>query len=152
MRPLSQTKPPRGGLWKYTHPISGYKFSSHTLAAIKNSVWEHEESNGYPHTAEETLEDQLCQNHPASCGSGEPRLLQKAANFVGEMVNWAREGFPIASQDVLQQRLDICQSCQYWRGVTGGSLLQGKCRKCGCRGVKLALGSSACPLGKWQPI
>lgn len=152
MRPLSQTKPPRGGLWRYEHPISGYKFSSHQLGAIKNAIWSHEEANQYPLTSEADIESALCKTHASSCGEAEPRLLQKAANFIGEMVNWAKEGFPIASEDVLQQRLDICQSCSYWRGITGGSLLQGKCRKCGCRGVKLAVGSASCPLGKWVAI
>lgn len=152
MQPTSRTKPPRGGLWHYTHPISGAKFSSHQLGAIKYSIWKHEESNGYPQTPEAEIEHQLCINHPASCGENKPKLLARAANFVTDMAHWAKQGFPLAGEEDLQKRLDICQACEYWSGLKGGSLLSAGCRKCGCTGLKLALSTTSCPDGRWAAL
>lgn len=152
MEPRSRTKPPRGGLWLYEHPVSGTKFSSPNLGAIKYSIWKHEEANGYPTTSEAEIEHRLCENHPASCGQDSPKLLARAANFVSDMAQWARQGFPLASEEVVQQRLDLCQACEHWKGLRGGSLLHSACGKCGCNGVKLALATTECPLGKWIAV
>lgn len=145
-----RSAPPRGGKWTYRHPISGHEFVSPQIPALVYSVNRHEEANGYPVTDQKTIEAQLCINHPFSCGDSEqPSLLEKASNFTHAMVDWAKAGFPVASADILQQRLDICQACRYWRGARGGTLLSGACRKCGCQGVKLALATEACPIGRW---
>jgi len=145
-----KTKPPRGGLWKYVHPISLTHFSSPNLNAIKESIWRHEESNGYPHTSEADIEDRLCANHPFACGENTPNILEKAANFAVDMGRWLKEGLPVVSEEQLQTRLDICRSCNWFRGLAGGSLMHAMCGKCGCSSIKLALGGSMrCPLGKW---
>lgn len=147
-----RTDPPRGGLWKYRHPISKHEFRSHQIPALLDSVRRHEEANGYPVTTAAEIESQLCINHPFSCGDGEPTFREKASNFTHAMVDWAKAGFPVSSSEVLQQRLDICQACEYWRGSRGGTLLSGSCRKCGCSGVKLGLATQACPIGKWEAV
>ncbi len=147
-----RSAPPRGGIWKYEHPISGRKFSSPQLPAIKQSIWKHEEGNGYPRSTDQQIEDQLCINHPFSCGDESPGFVEKASHFASAMVDWAKSGFAVASEEVLQQRLDICQACQHWRGTRGGTLLTGRCNKCGCSGLKLGLASEACPIGKWSSV
>lgn len=147
-----RSAPPRGGRWMYTHPISKHTFFSPQIPALLDSVRRHEEANGYPVTPEKQIEDQLCINHPFSCGDNGPTFVEKASNFAHSMVDWAKAGFPVANADVLQQRLEVCQSCEYWRGSLGGTLVSGKCRKCSCNGIKLALASEACPLGKWKAV
>lgn len=144
-----RSAPPRGGRWTYRHPISGHTFFSPQIPALLDSVRRHEEANGYPITSEKDIEAQLCINHPFSCGDGSPTILEKASSFASSMVEWAKSGFEVASAEVLQQRLDICQACQYWRGTRGGTLVSGSCRKCGCNGVKLGMASEHCVIGKW---
>lgn len=67
-----------------------------------------------------------------------------------------RQGGELASEDVIAQRLAICQGCQKFRPDTN------RCGVCGCRvrstatrelvlnlGNKLAHKASTCPLNKW---
>lgn len=147
-----RSAPPRGGRWKYTHPISGYEFFSPQIPALVDSIQKHEESNGYPVTAEKEIESQLCLNHPFSCGDGEPSFVERARNLAHSMVAWAESGFAVASKEVLSQRLAICEACPHWRGMRGGHLMTGRCNRCGCSGLKLQVGSSSCPVGKWSAV
>lgn len=144
-----RTRPPRGGRWKYLHPVSGTRFSSPNLDAIKESIWRHEESNGYPRTSSAEIEDRLCAEHPVTCGENTPSLLEKAANFATDMARWAKEGFPTVSEEVLQTRLDVCRACPWFKGLAGGSLMHTMCGKCGCTNLKLSISTSHCPIGRW---
>lgn len=67
--------------------------------------------------------------------------------------NTAPETFPIdsASQKQIDERMDICNSCEYYKNEA--------CMLCGCRVVrdtvyqnKLADKSASCPDGRWGPI
>lgn len=119
MRPLSQTKPPRGGLWRYEHPISGYKFSSHQLGAIKHSIWQHESANGYPETSDEDIENQLCKNHASSCGdNSSPRVVQRALHVsdivrgTKVLVHFKATGSKLVSQEHANRRAEECANCK----------------------------------------
>jgi hypothetical protein len=119
MAPTSRTKPPRGGLWKYVHPISGTQFSSHQLGAIKYSIWKHEESNGYPQTAEADIESQLCQNHPFSC-SDNPPVVSGRRLHVSDIVRGTRviasfklAGSPLVPHEEAERRAGICVNCSH---------------------------------------
>lgn len=147
-----RSAPPRGGRWKYTHPISGYEFFSPQIPALVDSINRHEEANGYPETSQKDIEAQLCINHPFSCGDGSPTFVEKASHFAHSMVAWAKSGFASVSEEILQQRLTICQACPHWRGTRGGLLVTASCRKCGCSGKKLAAPHEACPIGKWAAV
>ena len=148
-----RSAPPRGGLWTYTHPISGHKFSSPQIPALKDSIWRHEEANGYPISTEQSIEDQLCINHPFSCDDQAPGLVEQAGSLIKAVVNFAKSGFVRTSEEVLQQRLDICQACEYFRGIVRGSDVSARCRKCGCNiGPKIMMASERCPLGKWEAV
>lgn len=75
-------------------------------------------------------------------------LSQMAASLASESARWARNGFPLAGQEVLSIRLACCEACEFWepRGF-GGS---GRCRKCGCSTqAKLRMATAKCPVGKW---
>lgn len=79
-----------------------------------------------------------------------PSLPQKAKNFAGAMIDWAKCGFKLVDDTVLAERKAICIACEFWQG--DGYMGAGKCSKCGCSGVKLKLASSNCPIGKWRAI
>lgn len=144
-----RSKPPRGGLWKLAHPISGTLFSSHQLGALKESIWRHEEANGYPRTSEKEIENLLCQSFPVSCGENQPSIFEKAANFAVAMADWASKGFPVVTEEQLQVRLDICRECEWFRGFAGNSLFHTMCGRCGCSGLKIQIRDSHCPISKW---
>lgn len=78
-----------------------------------------------------------------------PPLLIRGLNFALAMARWARGGFQVRSQDEIDERLAICQSCPH--------LVDNHCKLCGCACVeknrlinKLALKTEKCPIGKWS--
>jgi hypothetical protein len=78
-----------------------------------------------------------------------PPLLIRGWNFSQALARWALAGMPRRSQPEIDERLAICQTCEY--------LKHQHCQKCGCACVetnrlmnKLALATERCPLGKWQ--
>ena len=78
-----------------------------------------------------------------------PPLLIRGLNFAAAMARWAGSGFPIRSQQQIDERLAICQACP--------NLQQNHCSLCGCACVenqqlmnKLAIATEKCPIGKWQ--
>jgi hypothetical protein len=117
MEPISRTKPPRGGLWLYTHPVSGTKFKSHQLDAIKYSIRKHEEANGYTLTSETEIESQLCVNHPFACsddpGHASPRKLHLSDIVRGTRVlaSFKLQGSPLVSPEEAERRASICVTC-----------------------------------------
>lgn len=90
-----------------------------------------------------------------ACGArydkqGGPSIFKKAANFASAAVKHMAAGRPETPPGIYQERLSICNACEYNRG--------GRCMKCGC-GVtgggildKLAWGDSNCPVGKWDRV
>jgi hypothetical protein len=71
-----------------------------------------------------------------------------ASGLVKTAGQWARAGFPLASEETLAARLDACRACEFWdaRGFRGS----GRCRKCGCSTqAKLRMATAKCPVGKW---
>lgn len=116
MEPTSRTKPPRGGLWKYEHPVSHAKFSSPQLGAIKYSIRKHEEANGYPITSEADIESQLCENHPFSCSENPPvaprRLhLNDILRGTRVIASFKLAGSPLVAQEEAERRAGICINC-----------------------------------------
>jgi hypothetical protein len=77
----------------------------------------------------------------------EPGLVEKAKNFTSSMVEWATSGFPVVDNDLLLKRKEVCNTCEFWD--KDGYMGAGKCKKCGCSGIKLNLATSVCPAGKW---
>lgn len=70
-------------------------------------------------------------------------------NFVSAMQESAKTGFKRVSSEKHKERLDICSQCRFWKQTA--YLGMGKCRKCGCSGLKLWLSTSRCPIQKWGP-
>ncbi len=79
----------------------------------------------------------------------DPTISQMVSNFAGAMVDWAKSGFKIVSQEVFDERLGVCRGCEAWDEEARSGM--GKCRdiKCGCTKLKHWLKSSKCPRGLW---
>jgi hypothetical protein len=77
-----------------------------------------------------------------------PSFVQKVKNFAIASAKHIAEGAPMASDEEIIRRHDICMSCEF--------LKDGSCTKCGCPIVrakkyisKLSWADSECPIGKW---
>ncbi len=79
-----------------------------------------------------------------------PSFLQKVKNFAVASAKHVAAGMPMASDEEIIRRHDICLGCEF--------LKDSACSKCGCPVVrnrqyisKLSWADSACPVGKWGP-
>jgi hypothetical protein len=77
-----------------------------------------------------------------------PGFLDKLRNFATAAVDHVAAGMPMASDDEIIRRHDICLGCEH--------LVDNACTQCGCpvarvRGYvsKLSWADSECPVGKW---
>jgi hypothetical protein len=71
-------------------------------------------------------------------------------NFANSAFGWIAHGLPFASEELVQNRLSICQACEFWNPEGFGGT--GKCTKCGCSTwAKLRMATERCPVGKWEP-
>lgn len=141
---------PPGGGYIYYQEETKTKFAIPTFANLVRKVLDHCKSNGLKIPSEQEIIDNCCKQRPELCYNDEsPPMARQLATFAGSMVAWAKSGLHVASPEILDARVSICQGCEYWGGVTGGTLIKGRCGKCGCNGIKLALETSVCPISKW---
>jgi hypothetical protein len=80
----------------------------------------------------------------------EPTLMEKAKSLTDAVASWTKAGFKMATEEQYAARYEICKACDFW--VDEGYMGMGKCRQCGCSGVKLRLATSTCPLEKWGKV
>jgi hypothetical protein len=78
-----------------------------------------------------------------------PGFLEKVRNFASAAVDHVAAGMPMASDEEILRRHDICLACEH--------LQDNACTQCGCpvsrvRGYmsKLSWADQECPLGKWR--
>lgn len=78
-----------------------------------------------------------------------PTAFDMAKNFAGSMAKWAKAGFTTVEKSEYENRIGICQGCEFWDGSARGGL--GKCnhKQCGCSRLKHWLATEKCPIGKW---
>lgn len=77
-----------------------------------------------------------------------PSPIQMAKNLAKTAVDTVKSvaaGNPInATSDVINNRKNICNSCQFFNKA------QDRCTKCGCNmAIKTYLKAATCPIGKW---
>ena len=77
-----------------------------------------------------------------------PGLGKMALTLAKASARFAASGFRQVRGETLTARKAVCGACPDW-DPTGYAGL-GRCRKCGCSGVKLSWASERCPLGKWE--
>jgi len=77
-----------------------------------------------------------------------PSFLTKVKNFAVASAKHVAAGAPMASDDEIIRRHDICMACEFFK--------DNACQKCGCPVVrakkyvsKLSWADSECPVGKW---
>lgn len=70
-----------------------------------------------------------------------------ALNTIKAIKENTQSGFKRVTEDDHKKRSDICNNCEYW--LPNGYYGIGKCRRCGCSGIKLWMEVSKCPIGKW---
>lgn len=147
---LSPDVVPPGG-WVFKDPNTEFVIKHHNIEALFRMALQHRAANSMELSNELFIETVCQSTRNAACSDGTPpNLLVQAGNFVKEMAVWAASGFGNASDEVLAERRQTCESCEHWGGIRGGSLLKGRCRLCGCTGIKLALATSKCPASKWK--
>ena len=82
--------------------------------------------------------------------AGDVPFLQKVRNFAKSTVRHVAAGMPMATDEEILRRHDICQACEFFKNNS--------CSKCGCPVYrdkkfvsKLAWAGESCPVGKWGP-
>lgn len=80
-----------------------------------------------------------------------PPLWERVSNFVSSTADHLSVGMPMCSQEQVEERYSICQSCEFFSN--------GSCSKCGCPLIrekkyisKLSWANEECPVGKWGKV
>lgn len=61
--------------------------------------------------------------------------------------DWLKPSSPRASEAVIESRLNLCQTCEFFK--KNGS----RCKKCQCfMKLKTELANARCPIGKWDRV
>jgi hypothetical protein len=77
--------------------------------------------------------------------------LEKLESFLKSSLNWAKSGFIMADNKLIEYRKEICRSCDQWNAAALNNT--GRCNKCGCSTwAKLRMATERCPLGKWEAV
>ncbi len=76
-------------------------------------------------------------------------MIIRGLNFASAMARWIAHGMRVCTQEQIEQRLAICEACEFYR--------DGYCQHCGCpvndrREIrnKAALFSETCPRNFWE--
>jgi hypothetical protein len=103
------------------------------------------ESEFYPRTPKPGYEPQPA---PDLTRTDAPSFLEKVRNFASAAVSHVAAGMPMASDEEIIRRHDICLTCEHLR--------DNACNLCGCpvsRAAgyvsKLSWADQECPAGKW---
>ena len=77
-----------------------------------------------------------------------PSVIVRGLNFGWSLLNWAASGFPTRTKEEIEERLKICEPCEFFDN--------GVCTECGCGCNsnalilnKISLKTEVCPKGKW---
>ena len=71
-----------------------------------------------------------------------PSIPEMAVNLAKDVSQWVRAGAPISPQELTQQRLGVCQACEFFQND--------RCTKCGCyMKAKASMVTAKCPLDRW---
>ena len=80
-----------------------------------------------------------------------PSFPQQLLGLAATSLDWAKSGFKVASDEQFKERMDFCNSCEFFdKEAFMGA---GKCNKCGCRMLsKARMATSFCPINKWSAV
>lgn len=74
----------------------------------------------------------------------------RAPQAAREAGAWLAAGAPLADAATLAAREAACAACEHWKPTEPGGPMH--CERCKCLRAKLAMATSACPVGKWGPV
>lgn len=78
-------------------------------------------------------------------------MLEMTTSLASSTSDWAKSGFKMVDQAMLEYRLSVCQKCEFWDKTAFAGT--GKCKKCGCSTqAKLRMATSKCPIDMWMPV
>ena len=75
----------------------------------------------------------------------------EAVRLFNATYRFASSKFNLTPREILEERENICHSCDQWdsQAING----TGRCKKCGCSTwAKLRMATERCPLGKWEAV
>jgi hypothetical protein len=137
-------------MFKYLDAKHRTLIKAPSFRRLLNAVRKYIDANNLEIQTEQQVIDNVCGQMPDICfDSDTPPLYRKAINLVGETARWIKAGVPVTPKETLDSRLATCEGCKHWGGTRGSSLMSGRCGKCGCSGIKLAMATTKCPIGKW---
>jgi hypothetical protein len=101
------------------------------------------------------LQERPCDDQPIPASPAMPIAREDAPSFLTKVKNFAvasakhvAAGMPMASDEEILRRHDICQGCEFFK--------DNSCMKCGCPVSrtkkyisKLSWADQECPVGKW---
>jgi len=112
---------------------------------ITSSAYPRDKKPGFQPAADEQ------RSAPDLARDDAPSFLTKIKNFAAATVQHVAAGMPMASDDEIIRRHDICLTCEH--------LQNDACILCGCpvsRAAgyvsKLSWADQSCPAGKWGPV
>lgn len=128
----------------------GYDLTAAMACVVSQDgdMWTIDETHAaYPRRRRQPLSSQP-QTPPRRDGGDDLTWAKKAQNFAVAAAKHVAAGMPLASEEEIIRRHDICLSCEF--------LKNSACTKCGCPVVrerkyvsKLSWADSSCPVGKW---
>jgi len=146
--------------WWIIDPITKVYIEGNSYKTLRGKFIEHRKSNNLDQNIDQEIHNQICSHEdPSFCqewptsGAYAPQaqievtITEMVSNFTQSMKTWIGSGMPITTEDKFKNRLNTCRNCEYWDEKA--YLGKGKCKKCGCSGLKLHLDTSKCPINKW---
>lgn len=76
-----------------------------------------------------------------------PSLFAMARGLAKSTAKHLADGAKNVSKETHEKRLAICSACPSWE--PGRFMGLGRCKQCGCSGIKLQWRTAVCPLAKW---
>jgi hypothetical protein len=153
---IHKSNVPAGGYYYYVDPDSGAQFKHPYYAELFNMATKHRTVNNFKlgDDWELVFSDIVCSSTPSAvcADSYSQDTLSKMTRFGKALLNWAKQGFPVCTEEQLAERRAVCESCIHFGGAK--EILKVGCKKCGCSGLKLALSSERCPDNppRWKAI
>jgi len=119
-RLAKKTVVPRGGVWKYRQPESGFMIEADSWIELVKSVRKHRVANGYPIpiTLEADIEEGVCELCPSICveSTGKDIVPERVTwgqvvSFTSIMIESLAKGWPKVGQEEADRRASICATC-----------------------------------------
>lgn len=140
------------GGYSWTVPETSYPVAASNWTTLFDRVQKYYIRNNLPQgDLLDRIQSDLCARNPEYCYDAETELpgITTQLSSLGEsfgrnLKHWLAGGEMTEDDIRAQERLKICEGCEFYRASDF------RCGKCGCRmKVKTYLKAERCPVGKW---